>query len=88
MAIIDAHKEPEVTIYPNPAHDILKIHYKSNSAKPAYTISDIRGSTVMAGNLDHSTPNTLLIRDLKPGMYFIQITDWHNLISRKFVKAD
>jgi arylsulfatase A-like enzyme len=76
---IDMNDESgNLTIYPNPASEVIKI--KHNTPSAYYQVIDIIGNRVMAGKL---TGNTLYISQLKPGLYMMQI-DGYQII--RFIK--
>ncbi|KAB8152281.1 T9SS type A sorting domain-containing protein [Kordia sp. TARA_039_SRF] len=74
--------EEDFTMYPNPASNQLEIRmYAAASAK--YQIHTLVGQVVKAGTLDN---NIIDIRNLKTGMYILQINDGDEILTKKFVK--
>lgn len=56
-----------ISIYPNPASDVLNIKSESSLTNIEYTISDYTGRTLKAGELQ----DKIDISWLKPGIYFL-----------------
>lgn len=66
-------KELHLTVYPNPAHDVLHLRYdKLQDVKDmTYVIADLAGKTVDSGLAPAN--GQLSISDLKPGVYFLNM---------------
>lgn len=75
--------ENELIIYPNPVKDICHISLKgSNSSKSDIRIIDIQGKLVMKTILTESDLN---LSHLKPGLYFITLTDNNKNYTKKII---
>jgi len=62
-----------ISIYPNPAYDMLRIDGKQNIVGRKYTIVDINGKLIKKGMLN-STSNIIDISALSAGIYLINIS--------------
>jgi hypothetical protein len=86
-------KNPEklsLTLYPNPANDILQISIEGVSSENyQLTISDIVGHVVQQHTLNsnalHAT-QTIDIRELATGIYQIEVLSAHGRVVEKFIK--
>lgn len=66
-----------VTVYPNPARDILNI--KNTEQNTTYIITDVTGKTVLKGRFS----NTIDVSGLTTGMYFLKTRNYKTI---KFIK--
>jgi hypothetical protein len=75
------YKSDEVTIFPNPAIDIINIRLKTSSVKKI-SIYDLTGKLIF--KTDRITSN---VANLSKGIYLIEvITDTNQTFSSKFIK--
>lgn len=58
----------QITVFPNPAQDYIQV--AAPFPMDAYRITDLSGSTVLAGNQPGST---IRLSGLNPGMYFLHL---------------
>ena len=79
------HPEDKIQIYPNPARQTITISYNTLNTAAAFDISDIRGSKVMEGVVQGSTPKTLDISCLENGVYIVSVYDQRVLLQKKVV---
>ena len=70
-----------ITIYPNPAHDVLRI--ESTLAIESVVITDAVGKQIL---LPPSHLNSVDISGLTPGIYMVEITTKSNRYRQRFVK--
>lgn len=64
--------QDEVTVFPNPAEDLLYVKTNGLLNGSRFVIADQTGRMVLSGNLENeSTP--LNISSFSPGMYFMQL---------------
>ncbi|MBE9489965.1 MAG: T9SS type A sorting domain-containing protein [Bacteroidetes bacterium] len=69
-------------LYPNPVkEDILNIKSKGNN-NMSYRIINMVGQTILKGNLS----SKINVDNLKPGMYFIELIDGEEIMTKKFIK--
>ena len=75
--------DSQIVIYPNPTTDFI---YLSNiNEKLDYKLYDVTGKITMEGKI--STDNKIDLRNLKRGMFFLQLkTETGNIINRKVLK--
>lgn len=69
-------------VYPNPAKDMINIQTGNPSEFLNFTISDINGRIVKKGSETMLGTNTIDIKNLKPGVYFLNI---NNLVTEKII---
>ena len=69
-----------ISVYPNPAHDILKVEGFSKEFN--YQIRDLNGKTIMKGD----TTNAISIGGLKSGIYLLEIISDSVQTEFKFLK--
>ena len=70
-SIIQVNKREEITIYPSPATNFLKVNFPNNSKREIKLIS-INGESVIV--TESSEKNTTIdIQKIKPGLYILSI---------------
>lgn len=77
----------EISLYPNPAHDVLYVKLLNTSDNCTYQLSDITGRVI--SNTTHFDSNKgLAVSDLETGTYFIKITnhDQNKTTTKRFIK--
>lgn len=74
-----------VTLYPNPAGDVIAIANLTSSTKAEFTIYNLYGSIVLSGNLTGERP-TIKVGKLAPGVYILKVVDGGSVSSGKFIK--
>ena len=80
-----------VTVYPNPVVDELKIAFKSNQRSQAFvTLFNNIGKPVLKQESDTETGNNIISIDLRskaiePGVYFVQLFSENQTITRKLI---
>jgi hypothetical protein len=63
-----------LSVYPNPATDVLYINFESNRGQVAsYKVMDVTGRAVLNGDAD-ANAFTLNVNSVNPGLYFVNIT--------------
>lgn len=76
-----------ISLYPNPAQSYLQIKSDVDFGKCNYTIIDVTGRTVRAGNLSDLNQSLININELNAGIYFLNLNfDNHQSSIKKFVK--
>ena len=78
---LELAEQPKVSVYPNPTDGIFMITGQGGS----YTIADIRGASILAGELS-STVNTIDISNYPSGMYFVIIKNGNDIHRSKLIK--
>lgn len=73
----------EIMVYPNPAKE--KITLKSPIQISQMNILDLTGRTILQKTCNDFEPS-MDIRELKPGVYFIQVTKGSSVTTLKFIK--
>ncbi|GAA4956783.1 hypothetical protein GCM10023315_00050 [Algibacter aquimarinus] len=76
----------ELTLYPNPVKgDVLNIKLSNGiDNKVSYRIISTLGKIVKTGN----TTKEVLVNDLQAGVYFIEVNDGTERITKRFVKSN
>ena len=82
LEVDDLIKE-DISIYPNPAKDVLKIRSSLTSGKFQYEISSVQGKKVKSGESAFEEP--IKIDQLELGNYLITIKTASNTITRKIM---
>ena len=76
---------PRISIFPNPASDIL--HIQSDKLINAnYELINTLGQTILSGKINNALSGTLNIETLPAGVYYIQLREENNISQLKFVK--
>jgi hypothetical protein len=73
-------QEGEITVYPNPANEILFI--SSANAIESYNVYNVLGTLVQSGN----NTNAINIADFKAGTYYLEVVQNGKRIVKSFVK--
>lgn len=86
--ISDISLANSISLYPNPANDILiaQSDFFGGESKPV--VSDITGQEIAISSDMQGNKITLYTASLAPGMYLIRFTIHGALVTKKFVKAD
>ena len=82
-----------LTLFPNPARDLLHIDFTATAGASAYRviITDVSGNRVLIkqlGKLEGKANLAINIGQLKPGIYTMVITDGVTSFTRKFIKEE
>lgn len=76
-----------ISLYPNPAQSYLQIKSDVDFGKCNYTIIDVTGRTIRAGNLNDLNQSIININELNAGIYFLNLNFGNNQSAiKKFVK--
>lgn len=75
----------EISIYPNPAKDIININ-THNSLVKSYKMLDVQGRSVKVSVLNDLSDFQIDITDLDEGVYVLQLVMENQIISKKFIK--
>jgi hypothetical protein len=73
----------EITIYPNPAQNVLNIQLANSNAIEFVRILDINGRTVLTTN-DNS--NVIDVNSLQAGFYIVTVSTQAGTVTKKFIK--
>lgn len=73
------------SIYPNPASDILNIEVENKNDNYNYQINDIMGKVIKSGIV---STESILIDDLKNGVYFLSLSSENERFNIKFIKQN
>lgn len=75
----------EITIYPNPAANVVNILSKNNEINCVF-MTDVNGRTVKNVNIANATEAQINISDLAAGVYIMKITSNEGIITKKIIK--
>ena len=67
---VDENGEAMISVYPNPAHDYIRVETRSIASLQTVDLYNISGQKVLS-----STENEINVSDLEPGMYFIRVNN-------------
>lgn len=81
---VAAKQNNNVTLYPNPARDILNVSFNSGSEEVSYSVIDILGKTIISET--GKNRSTINVGSLKQGIYFLKFSDGNNQYTKRFVK--
>lgn len=74
-------RKNELTLYPNPASDILFISYKPQTKNPKFEIIDVTGRKIL------TTKQTQIdVSKLPQGLYLLKVQDGELIFSKRFIK--
>jgi len=77
---------PQISIYPNPAENVLHIQLPTSVQKAELSISDINGKVVKKQSLNSSSVIQLDIEKLEKGIYVLKVVSEGNQWQEKLVK--
>ena len=77
-------KNHSISIYPNPAHNQLKLQ-TSNTQTSNYQIHTLTGRTVKSGKLPNTAKHTLDVSELTPGVYLLEVQGEDAVRTKKVV---
>jgi hypothetical protein len=77
---------PQIKIYPNPADNFINVELTAMTSDATYVMYDIVGRKINSGVLKNSGTNSLNIYNLPKGLYFLNVSDGKNKLSKKFIK--
>lgn len=61
----------QLSIYPNPASDMITVKMNGSVASQNYTLSDLQGREIISGSIDHQS--SINISSLSTGVYMLHI---------------
>lgn len=82
---LDNQNAGVVTLYPNPANNVLNVNVSQASAFLDYAVYDITGKKLLNGKVDASL-TTINIAGLSAGSYIVKLTGKSGNTSKMFVK--
>jgi hypothetical protein len=65
----------DISVYPNPASELLNVHVKGNSDKGMYQVVDIAGQVVISNASFTGERFVIPTQNLHPGMYILLTTN-------------
>lgn len=86
LSIAELGIENIISIYPNPASDVITIRNNSNLELNNISIEDSRGRTLKKITFTSLEMKQIIdIKDLKTGIYFLTVTSDKNTFTKKFI---
>ncbi len=80
---IDENRLANISLFPNPATNLITINYNENLKGTAVAIYDVMGRTVLSKILEN---NTLDVSTLNTGLYFLNLNLNGQMARLKFIK--
>jgi minor extracellular serine protease Vpr len=84
LGVSDGKEENDVTVYPNPAGNFIRIQNRGVSAIANVEMIDLLGRKVSSWNIKDSD-SVLDIKDLPEGICFLRILAGHSQVTRKII---
>lgn len=75
-----------VSIYPNPATDVLNLKVSDSNTISSVQIVDLNGRQVFTKSFENVSDTQINVNDLSAGMYLINITSGDKSVTKKFLK--
>lgn len=82
--IFENEEDFSLSFYTNPVSTTLDFELNRDSFI-RYSIYDLSGKSILSGSSD-SRRNSIELSELENGIYFIQLSDKKNIITKKFIK--
>jgi len=76
----------KLSVFPNPANDVVTITNNANLLINAVQVNDINGRTVKTVKLDAVSEAQVNVSELNAGVYFMNITTNEGVSTKKIVK--
>jgi hypothetical protein len=78
-----------LTINPNPANDLIHVHFQNKLDDAEYQVIDYSGKIMMKGTVENASNDFLInIPDLASGIYLVVIQEENNVLLGKFLKTE
>lgn len=74
--------DSDLSIYPNPGHDVLRVNNTSGFIPQQYRVLSVSGQEIKK----MTAPGSINISDLSPGQYYLILENENSRVSRKFIK--
>jgi hypothetical protein len=85
--IIENQDENSLSIYPNPAADILNVLVNSGTNSGIITLYDMNGRVILEKEIPMNTDKQAIeVSWLNKGIYFVQFKSGEKVLSSKFIK--
>jgi hypothetical protein len=83
---IEEHYGDELSLYPDPAADVIHLHFTQPAAHAQAEIFDAVGRSVMNISIENSSETEMNTSDLSPGYYFLRLTGNGKNTVKRFIK--
>lgn len=85
--VADLEKQPVISVYPNPSSGMFQLTINELHESNRYTLEvlNLLGEKVYASGIT-TTKSNIDLSNTSNGIYFIKISDGHNLITRRVIK--
>ena len=84
MSTTDSELNNQITLYPNPSSNVLKINYK-NIIPDSFSIFDINGRTIKTKPIIDESDLIIDVSSYEKGLYFISIKSSEKVNNLKFL---
>jgi gingipain R len=87
LANLNENNSESISIYPNPAKDILIIKFSENNQFASFKVVDILGKNINVNILESDNfQSTISLSNLTSGVYTIQIETNNGIVSKRIIK--
>jgi hypothetical protein len=84
LDVIEVEEQPSVSVFPNPAHDVLNIQFEESNVMAELVIYDTQGKIIVSKRIQQEN-SAISIRDLTPGVYIIRLEYNQDFLTRKLM---
>ena len=81
---IDDHLLNSITLYPNPANDVINVQCTMNNVK-SVEVTDVYGKVINTLTVTDN-PTQINVSGLASGIYFVRVTTEEGVVTKSFVK--
>lgn len=85
VGVADVENSATVSVYPNPANDVVAVEMSDFSGDSKLYLRDMSGRNTEAPCFKTTKGYTVNTAEISTGMYFISIEDKHNVYTRRLV---
>ncbi|WP_026976957.1 T9SS type A sorting domain-containing protein [Flavobacterium tegetincola] len=75
-----------ISVYPNPAADVLNLAIKGSETINSAKVLDLNGRQIFTKTFNNVSDAQIDVNDLSSGLYLISITSGENTVTKKFLK--
>ena len=77
---IEENEIGSISVYPNPAHDIIRIETRSIASVQSVDLYNVTGQKVLSSN-----EKEINVSGLEPGVYFVRINCGENIFTERVI---
>ena len=83
MGLGDYAQLPDITLFPNPARDIVTL--RTNAERADYSVTDMSGKVVLSATADQSSDLQFNVSQWAAGIYFVNLRSNGTTVTKKLV---